>query len=89
MTELEIREVIADALDYAAVPRFRGSEARAEYVAGTRDIDFGELEIDSLAAMELCIALETNSGVSILPDELSGFGSLGALAKRVESALAA
>jgi acyl carrier protein len=89
VTELEIREVIADALDYAAVPRFRGSEARAAFVAGTSDISMNDLEIDSLAAMELCIALETNSGVSILPDELPGFGSLGALAKRVESGLAA
>lgn len=89
MTELEIREIIADALDYASVPRFRGSVARAEFVAGTRDISFDELEVDSLAAMELCIALETNSGISILPDELAGFGSLGALAKRVESGLAA
>ena len=89
MTGLDIREIIADALDYAAVPRFRGSEARAQFVAGARDISLEELEIDSLAAMELCIALETNSGVSILPDELSGFGSLGAIAKRVETALAA
>ena len=89
MTEPEIREIIADALDYAAVPRFRRSEARAQFVAGVRDISLDELEIDSLAAMELCIALETSSGVSILPDELPGFGSLGAIAKRVETALAA
>lgn len=89
MTELEIREIIADALDYAAVPRFRGSEARAQFVVGARDISLDELEIDSLAAMELCIALETSSGVSILPDELPGFGSLGAIAKRVETSLAA
>jgi acyl carrier protein len=88
MTESEIREVIADALDYAAVPQFRGSDARAQFVAGARDIAFDELEIDSLAAMELCIALETNSGVSILPAELPEFGTLGALVKRVESGLA-
>ncbi len=88
MTELEIREVVADALDYAAVPRFRGSQVRAQFVAGTRDIGFDELEIDSLAAMELCIALETNAGVSILPAELPAFGSLGGVVKRVESALA-
>ena len=89
MTELEIRGVIADALDYASVPRFRGSEAREQFVSGGRDISFDELEIDSLAAMELCIALETNAGVSILPAELPEFGSLGALVKRVESMLAA
>lgn len=89
MTELEIRQVVADALDYAAVPRFRGTELRERFIAGATDISFDDLEIDSLAAMELCIALETNAGVSILPAELPEFGSLGALVKRVESALAA
>ena len=89
MTEIEIRHIIADALDYAAVPGFRGSDLRARFVGGTRDIGFDELDIDSLAAMELCIALETNSGVSILPSELPRFPSLGALAKRVETSLAA
>lgn len=89
MTECEIREMIADALDYASVPRFRGSELRAKFVAGTHDVLFEQLEIDSLAAMELCIAVETNVGVSILPAELPEFNSLGGLVKRVESALAA
>lgn len=88
MTEGEIREVIADALDYAAVPRFRGSEARAQFVAGTRDIRFEEFEIDSLAAMELCIALEANVGVVILPGDLLLLGSLNGLVKRVEGELA-
>ena len=89
MTEQDIREVIADALDYASVPRFRGSALREQFVSGTGDVSFDALEIDSLAAMELCIAIETSAGVSILPAELPEFGSLGALVKRVESALAA
>lgn len=84
----EIRLLVAEALDYAAVPRFRGSEARMQFVAGTRDITFDEIEIDSLAAMELCIALETNAGVVILPGEVLALGSLDAVVRRVESALA-
>lgn len=89
MTESEIREIVADALDYAAVPQFRGSELRAQFVSGTRDVALADLDMDSLAVMELCIALETNSGVSILPAELAEFASLGSLVKRVEAALAA
>lgn len=88
MTEADIRQVIADALVYAAVPRFRDSAEQADFVAGKRDIQLADLEIDSLAAMELCIAIETNSGVSIVPGELAEVGTLGALAKRVERALA-
>lgn len=80
--------VIADALVYASVPRFRDSAEQADFVAGRRDIRMADLEIDSLAAMELCIAIETNSGVSIAPGELAEVASLGALAERVERALA-
>lgn len=89
MTGADIRVVIADALVYASVPRFRDSAEQADFVAGRRDIRMADLEIDSLAAMELCIAIETNSGVSIVPGELAEVASLGALVERVERALAA
>jgi len=89
MTETEAREIVADALDAASVPRFRGSEARAQFVSLTRDIQFDELDVDSLAAMEICIAIEANVGVSLLPAELQEIGSLGALARRLESDSAA
>lgn len=45
------------------------------------DISFAALAIDSLASMELCIALEEKTGVSIMPDELEDIGSLNALAE--------
>lgn len=83
MTEREIRELIADALNYAAVPGFRGTPSAAEFVAGTTDISFEDIEIDSLAAMEVCIAIETSLGVSILPAELPKAGSLAGLVKLV------
>lgn len=39
--------------------------------------------MDSLARMELCIAIEVETGVSLTPDDLDSFRSLGALARRV------
>lgn len=85
MTEGEIRQVIADALVYAAVPRFAGSSERADFVAGRSDIAMADFQIDSLASMELCIAIELNLGVEILPSDLTMISTLGgivALAKR-------
>ena len=87
MTDSEIRQVIADALRYAAVPSFRGSKREAQFVSGEADIRLEDLDIDSLASMELCIAIETNAGASILPQDLEKIGSLGELVERVRGAL--
>lgn len=89
MTEQEIRELIADALTYASVPGFRGSAQEAAFLAGASDVPLSEFEIDSLASMEVCIAIETNLGVTLLPGELPEIGSLGGLVRRVREAAVA
>lgn len=83
MTDQDIRQIIADALDYAAVFRFRRGGGDQGFMAGDSDITFEELELDSLSAMELCIAIELETGVSILPGDLPAIGSLAALVKSV------
>lgn len=87
MTDDEIRKVIADALVYAAVPGFRGSQRERDFVEGRADIRLADLDIDSLAAMELCIAIETNVGASILPQDLAKIGSLDSLVTKVREAV--
>lgn len=77
MTEAEIRQVISDALVYAAVPLFAESDEQADFVAGRRDVRLDEFEIDSLATMELCIAIELNLGVEIVPGDLAEIATLG------------
>lgn len=52
---------------------------------GQLDIDLGDLRMDSLAAMEFCIALESTWGLSISPQDLAHSGSLGHLADRLGS----
>lgn len=79
MTEAEIRQVIADALVYAAVPLFADSADQADFVAGTRDVRLDAFEIDSLATMEMCIAIELNLGVEIVPGDLTEVETLGAI----------
>lgn len=89
MTDLEIRQVIAEALSYASVPQFDGSPAAAAFMAGISDIKLADLEIDSLAAMELCIAIESSVGVSVVPADLVEIGSLGKLSAKVRATLEA
>lgn len=88
MTEAEIRQVIADALVYASVPYLRGSNLATQFVSGETDVKMQQLEMDSLAAMELCIAIEVNIGVSIIPSELSDLDALSGLSAMIRERLA-
>jgi acyl carrier protein len=83
MNETAIRELIAEALTSANVIAFRQNEIRLAFLQGQRDVSLAELDIDSLAAMELCIALEINIGTSIVPDQLQTIGSLDRLVATV------
>ena len=82
MTEIEVRSLLSDALEYASVPGFAGGDTQRAFLSG-QDVRFSELDLDSLAAMELCIAIETNLDVTILPNDLPEMGSLNALVRRV------
>ncbi|RYG95740.1 MAG: hypothetical protein EON57_16190, partial [Alphaproteobacteria bacterium] len=85
LARTELRQVIADAMVYAAVPGFVGSQAEAAFRDGTRDVQLTEIDIDSLAAMEICIALELNTDISLAPNDITGMPSLGALLLRLEA----
>lgn len=82
MNDQDIRQLVADALRYASVPGFDRSDRKEAFLAG-EDVAFTELEIDSLAAMELCIAIEASLDVTVLPAELPELGSLNALLARI------
>jgi hypothetical protein len=75
--------MLVEALEQASVFGLRNNGWTDDFLAGTRDVAFDDLEMDSLGAMELCIAVEVNTGVSIVPDALADLGSLGALVKAI------
>lgn len=84
MTEREIRQIILDGLQAGSVFKVNEMGLSDAFLAGTADAKFEDLEIDSLAVMELCIAIELGTGVSILPDDLEKLGSLQKLVARVK-----
>jgi hypothetical protein len=86
MTEQQIRAMLVDALEYASVIALRDKNLTAGFLAGTGEVPIAALDMDSLAEMELCIAIEVNAGVSIVPDRLRKIGTLGRLVTLIGSA---
>jgi len=79
MGEADLRQMLVDAIDASTIVGLRRSGLMEGFLNGTADIPFEALEMDSMGAMELCIAVEVNTGVEIVPAELSELGSLGAV----------
>ncbi len=66
----------------------RSSGREENVIEGREDFLLTDLGIDSLGAMELCMALESEFGLDIRPDNLADFGTLGGLAQAADEALA-
>lgn len=88
MTEREIRLMLVEAMLSASVFGVRDGGWTDAFLAGTRDIAMSDLQMDSLGAMELCIAVEVNTGVEIVPDELARMATLGTLVAAIHRGLA-
>lgn len=69
MNDSQARKLLVQAMRYANIMGL-SPEQRDGFEAGSVDIELDSLEMDSLAAMELCIAIEANSGLSITPEQL-------------------
>lgn len=80
MTLQFTRQLVVEALRAANVPGLDDDPRIGQFVAGTGDVDLAELDLDSLGAMEFCIYIEVNHGVSIVPDTLREIATLGKLA---------
>lgn len=87
MTESDIRQMISMGLEQGSCFALRNNGWKEDFLAGRRDVAFADMDIDSLAIMELCIAIEVESGVSILPDEMVQCATLGAVVEQVKGGL--
>jgi acyl carrier protein len=85
MTEVQLREFLLTALRDANVFGLDEPSLCSSFVSGESDIALDALDMDSLAAMEVCIALESATGVSITPRDMALLGSLGALIARLRA----
>jgi acyl carrier protein len=80
-----IRDIIADAL-YSSIPLYPDQKALLDrFIGGDDTVEVAEFDLDSLAMMELCIAIEKEAGYSIIPDELRQTRTLGHLVHAITS----
>jgi len=84
MTSADSKKFVLNALERANILGIRKHPKRADFLDGKSDIDFSELEMDSLARMELCIYIEVAKGIEIAPDQFDEIRSLARLAEILE-----
>ena len=78
-----IRMVVIDGLEAGAVRQASRTEFRDAFLDGSVDIELAKLAMDSLAKMELCIAIEVGTGVSLAPEDLDRHETLAALVAEI------
>ena len=80
------RQAIFEALKEAAPQTFT-DELRRSFLADGLNLNFADLDIDSLGEMEFCIAIELSTGVTLLPSQLAGLSSTDAVERRIRELL--
>jgi len=80
------RQAVFEALKIAAPGTFDAALQRS-FLAEGLDLKFADLNLDSLAEMEFCIAIELSTGVTLLPSELAELSSTDAVELRIRQAL--
>lgn len=73
-----IRLAVFEALRVAAPAAF-SDEMRRSFLAEGSNLELAKLEMDSLAVMEFCIAIELSTGISLLPPQLAELASTDAI----------
>ena len=81
-----VRQAVFDALKVAAPAVFTGT-LRESFLADGLNLSLADLEMDSLAQMEFCIALELSTGVSLVPSQLAELASTDAVEQRIRETL--
>ena len=79
------RTLLAEILIDSGIFYLRDHGLEAKFIAGEIDPSFDELDMDSLAAMELCIALETSWNMAVVPEEIHSLGSLKKILDLIEA----
>jgi len=79
----EQRAALVTLFDMSGVYAFKESELDEPFLAGVGNPSLEELNIDSLSAIELCVAIEKDYGTTIAPTELGAFETVEDLGKRI------
>lgn len=86
MVNSRARVAVFEALK-ASAPSGFNQELRYSFLNEGTDFDLADLDMDSLAVMEFCIAIELTTGVTLLPAQVAELGSTGAIERRIRENL--
>ena len=86
MTESErtLRENIVRLVHQAGIFGLRDDDLENTFISGAVNPNLKDIGIDSLSEMELCIGIENELGVSIVPAELEKLATLDAICQRIQ-----
>lgn len=85
METAHVRRALLEALR-AAVPGVFDEDQCRSFLAGELDVALDGLDMDSLARMEFCIAIELSTGVTLLPAQLADLATTQDLERRIRQA---
>jgi len=80
------RQAIFEALK-AASPHEFTDDLRRAFLSDGLNLNLADLEMDSLARMEFCIAIELSTDITILPSQLAELVSTDAIERHLGRAL--
>jgi len=78
-----IRELILSIVLESGALSIPDDKRQAAFIKGEIDIQLDEFNIDSLTGMEICIGIELELNVSIVPDQLYQLNSLNDLESEI------
>jgi acyl carrier protein len=81
------RRAIFEALKTAAAGAF-DEDMRRTFLTESANLALADLDMDSLANMEFCIAIELSTGVTLLPRQLADLATTDAIERCIEAKLA-
>jgi acyl carrier protein len=79
------REALVHLVHSAGIFGLRDDDLERDFIAGKIDPELEKIGVDSLSEMELCIAIENEWGVSIVPAELGSLKTLNGILQRVDA----
>ena len=87
MNNDEIKKVLIKMMGEVNIFSLYSAASQQAFVSGKQYTIFEDLNMDSLASMELCIAIELELGVSIVPEQLSQLSCLDGLTHEIQNLL--
>ena len=84
LSDVRLRQTLIRLVRQAGIFGLRDDDLEEAFISGEANPNLKDIGIDSLSEMELCIGIENELGVSIVPAELEKLATLEAVVARIQ-----